>query len=158
MLPLLFRDAIVLTRALGIKYILIDAICILQDDAADMSTQLSQMAQIYHEAIIEISADSATSANDRLFMERPNSSYLRTKSIGRSMKGSEVLLDKGIDYGILGSRKMADKSWPLATRGWTLQERFLAIRIVHVSAAENAWEYNDELRCECKFIDQSERK
>jgi hypothetical protein len=68
-LPKVFQDAIVLTRTLGIKYIWIDAICIIQDDAADLSMQLSQMTQIYHEALLVISADSASSANDRLFKD-----------------------------------------------------------------------------------------
>jgi hypothetical protein len=156
-LPYVFKDAIILTRAVGIKYIWIDAICILQDDPADMSRQLGLMDRIYHEAFLVISADSATSANDRLFQERRGSLHLRTKSRIPSIKDSEVLLYEGINHGFLAGRGIADYGWPLATRAWTLQERFLASRIIHISADELVWECNEKLRCECKYMDQTGR-
>jgi hypothetical protein len=156
-LPKVFQDAIVLTRTLGIKHIWIDAICIIQDDAADLSTQLSQMAQIYHEALLVISADSASSANDRLFKERRESLRLQTEPMNESNKVSEILLHEGINHQFLEGPNIAGGSWPLATRGWTLQERFLATRIIHISTAEVVWECNEKLRCECKYMDQRGR-
>ena len=156
-LPMVFRDAIVLTRALGIKYIWIDAICIVQDDAADMSKQLAQMAEIYHEALVVISADSASNADDRLFKKRPRSFYLRTESLNQKRRASEVLVHEGIDHDFLGGASTADGNWPLARRGWTLQERFLATRIIHVSAAEVVWECSEKVRCECKYMDHRGR-
>ena len=156
-LPMVFRDAIVLTRALGIKYIWIDAICIVQDDAADMSRQLAQMAEIYHDALLVISADSASNADDRLFKERPRSFYLRTESLNQKRRASEVLVREDIDHDFLGGASTVGGDWPLARRGWTLQERFLATRIIHFSAAEVVWECSERVRCECKYMDQRGR-
>jgi hypothetical protein len=35
-LPRLFRDAVVVTRGIGIKYLWIDSLCIVQDDSGDL--------------------------------------------------------------------------------------------------------------------------
>jgi hypothetical protein len=154
-LPKVFQDAIVVTRALGLKYIWIDAICIIQDDDLDMSAQLSQMAQVYHEAYLVISADSASSANDRLLKERVSQLYLRTSAPNKSTRGSEILFHEYMNHESLGGRTKADRKWPLARRGWTLQERFLATRIIHISNTEVVWECNERLRCECKYMDRT---
>lgn len=157
-LPKVFQDAIALTRALGLKYIWIDALCIVQDDAADLDRQLSQMAQVYHEAYLVISADSANSADGRLFKERQRSLRIRTISPKEPTEVSEVLLRDLIDHEPFGGRTIPGHNWPLATRGWTLQERFLATRIIHFSAAELVWECNERLRCECKYMDHRAQK
>lgn len=154
-LPKVFQDAIIVTRALGLKYIWIDAICIIQDDNMDMSAQLSQMGQVYREAYLVISADSAMSANDRLLKERPSPLYLRTKALTTSTECSEILLHEGMNHDSLGGRTTAGRNWPLARRGWTLQERFLASRIIHISDTEIVWECNERLQCECKYMDRT---
>lgn len=45
--PDTLRDAILITRALGIKYLWIDALCIFQDSNHDWTTEASKMAEIY---------------------------------------------------------------------------------------------------------------
>ncbi|KAK5661625.1 hypothetical protein OQA88_9725 [Cercophora sp. LCS_1] len=46
-LPETFQDAILVTRALGISYIWINSLCIIQNDAADWEVQSASMADIY---------------------------------------------------------------------------------------------------------------
>lgn len=60
-LPLLsktFRDAIQVTRRLGFRYIWIDSLCIIQDDADDWAQEAASMGGIYHAAILNIAAAS----------------------------------------------------------------------------------------------------
>jgi hypothetical protein len=59
-LPKTFQDAIFVTRALGIQYLWIDSLCIIQDDSVDWQFQSAQMADIYRNSILTI-AGSASS-------------------------------------------------------------------------------------------------
>ena len=42
-----FQDAITITRELGIRYIWIDSLCIIQDDKEDWERVSAKMAEIY---------------------------------------------------------------------------------------------------------------
>ncbi|KAJ4253945.1 hypothetical protein NW762_010344 [Fusarium torreyae] len=49
-LPKTFVDAIQVARALGIPYIWIDSLCIVQDSPEDWKHEASRMAQVYANA------------------------------------------------------------------------------------------------------------
>lgn len=63
-LPAILRDAITITRKLGIDYTWIDAPCIPQDDASDWETEASTMDFIYKEAYLTIAASSYSDVHD----------------------------------------------------------------------------------------------
>lgn len=60
------RDAITVVRALGERYLWIDALCICQDDEDHMSAQIKQMAAIYDAAMLTIVACTAESYDSPL--------------------------------------------------------------------------------------------
>ncbi|TVY15628.1 hypothetical protein LARI1_G006275 [Lachnellula arida] len=64
-LPPTFRDAISLARALGIQFLWIDSLCIIQDDKRDWEREAACMAKIYSNSYINIAA---TGASDSLEM------------------------------------------------------------------------------------------
>jgi hypothetical protein len=66
-LPKTFADAVLLTRKLGIKYIWIDSLCIIQDDAEDWVRESARMAEVYQNAALTISADGAADGSQGLF-------------------------------------------------------------------------------------------
>ncbi|KAK1707868.1 hypothetical protein BDP67DRAFT_581527 [Colletotrichum lupini] len=45
-MPQTFQDAVTMTRKLGIRYLWIDALCIVQDDIADWSREASTMGDV----------------------------------------------------------------------------------------------------------------
>jgi len=53
-LPKTFQDAVVITRSLGIQYLWIDALCIIQDCEEDWKIQSSEMARIYKNSFLTI--------------------------------------------------------------------------------------------------------
>jgi hypothetical protein len=55
-LPANFQDAITITRRLGIQYIWIDSLCIVQDSKQDWEEQSKKMAAIYRNSTVTISA------------------------------------------------------------------------------------------------------
>ncbi|EPE27261.1 hypothetical protein GLAREA_03176 [Glarea lozoyensis ATCC 20868] len=63
----LFGDVIKLVRRLKIRYLWIDALCIVQDSTDDWSRESSKMHQIYAEACINITAACSTGSSDGLF-------------------------------------------------------------------------------------------
>ncbi|KAI0546150.1 heterokaryon incompatibility protein-domain-containing protein [Xylaria curta] len=67
-----FKDAIWMTRRFGIDYILIDSLCIVQDDAADWELESAQMASIYYNAYLTIAATKSSSGAGGLFSRTPD--------------------------------------------------------------------------------------
>lgn len=53
-LPQTIQDAIVTTRRLGLEYLWVDRICIVQDDRDDTRKELSAMARIYQGAFLTV--------------------------------------------------------------------------------------------------------
>ncbi|KAK3991450.1 heterokaryon incompatibility protein-domain-containing protein [Cladorrhinum sp. PSN332] len=62
-LPTTVRDAITLCRDLGVQYLWVDSICIVQDDDAHRSAQIAQMNKIYQGSILTIVCTDGTHAN-----------------------------------------------------------------------------------------------
>jgi hypothetical protein len=69
-LALTFRDAIAFTQKLGLQYLWIDALCIIQDSSAEWHKEASQMDKVYGNSLINIAATSSTDAEGGLFKER----------------------------------------------------------------------------------------
>jgi hypothetical protein len=55
-LPALFQDAVVATRNLGIPYLWIDSICIIQDSKQDWEAESAKMGSVYRNAYVTIAA------------------------------------------------------------------------------------------------------
>lgn len=62
-LPNTFQDAITVTRRLGLRYLWIDSLCIVQDDAQDWEREAANMAVIFESAYLTIAATAATNGS-----------------------------------------------------------------------------------------------
>jgi hypothetical protein len=127
-LPLTLHDAVVVTRNLGLKYIWIDALCIVQDSQDDWEAECARMGDYYRFSYVTISPLQVLGANTGFLKPRPNS--LTCPSV--TLAGSHIGLRRPIRNYVRGS--------PLSKRGWTLQERLLATRILHYGEDELLWE------------------
>jgi len=68
--PPTLRDAIIITRALSINYIWIDALCIKQDSPQDWAAEAAKMREVYSGAILTISAANSPSTHSGIFSKR----------------------------------------------------------------------------------------
>lgn len=111
------RDAIAVTMILGLRYIWIDALCIIQDDPTDTAMEVAKMSDIYERALLTLSAGGASRSNDGFLGVRDPSTIFKIKVRGPRDRLFEMLLDPLSP--ILSGKQPAD---PLNTRAWTLQE------------------------------------
>lgn len=65
-----FKDAIIVTRRLGFRYLWIDALCIVQDSEQDWARESSQMARIYSKGALMLSAVAALDGEWGMFRDR----------------------------------------------------------------------------------------
>ena len=69
-LPPSIQDAIFVTRGLGIQYLWVDSLCILQDSAADKATEIGKMRSIFRNSTVTVGAGSACSVHDGFLQPR----------------------------------------------------------------------------------------
>ena len=67
-LPRTFTDAIIFTRKLGLKYLWIDSLCIVQDDQDDWHHEPGVMANIYENAVLTLGATASACTHDANFL------------------------------------------------------------------------------------------
>jgi hypothetical protein len=134
------RDAIVVTRALNITYIWVDALCIFQDDyGADWNEQAPKMNQIYGGSTLTLVITSSDSVMNGFLKERPQS-YIHTPQ-------SRGLQDNPSVKWFLSPEwdKAEDETtghW--STRGWTMQEGLLPNRLLHSKDSQIVWQCCEE--------------
>lgn len=110
-LPELFRDAIALCRSIGIEYLWIDSLCIIQDDLDDWRREGSKMASIYANSCITFAASASRSAREGLF--RPEAGHLLEL---RSRIANHPLRAYILPY--LAHRNFDHDAFPLQYRAW----------------------------------------
>lgn len=149
-IPATFQDAIVMTHRLGLRYLWIDSLCILQDSLDDWRHEGSSMADIYSKAYITLAAASASGSADGFYQK-----ILRGIPQGGRIHRLENPQEAGspVDIIFWTDFPVSDKSFvtghlPLFTRAWAYQERLLSPRTVHFA--------NDMLYWECSSLTTSE--
>lgn len=142
-LPNNFQDAIVITRALGLRYLWIDALCILQDSPDDWASEASKMAQYYSGSEICIAATASPHAQHGILRPRTigsASARLAGEAEGLSVRSLADDVLSVITYIDFRAKRRPISCQPLNSRSWTFQERLLARRIVHYTEQQMIWQ------------------
>lgn len=124
-MPTSFRDAVTVTRRLGIQYLWIDSLCILQDSATDWENEAMKMGEVYKNSVLTISASSATNSHVGFLIARNPFDQL-TCDLQHLVPNGE-------------NAERVQVVWPapvigdnhINVRGWTLQELILSPRVLH---------------------------
>ena len=116
-LPLTLRDAIDVTRQLGIRYLWIDALCIIQDSPEDKAIEIGKMGDIYYNSTVTIAAATASSVNQGFLQTRSRDVGFNLKFYVDDYTTGEITL--------LAEVSSYDPQDPLNTRAWVLQESIL---------------------------------
>ncbi|KAL6710926.1 hypothetical protein ACN47E_006801 [Coniothyrium glycines] len=148
-LPQTFKDAIDFTRRLGLRYIWIDSLCIIQDDPQDWKQEAAMMGNIYRHSYVTLAASKAVDSRGGLYSSAHGvDSGPHRLSIDNDIDGTPCNL-----YAKLELRHMhsidGERAFPLLTRAWVYQERLLSPRVVHFAETEVIWECFEDYLCEC---------
>jgi hypothetical protein len=141
LLPRSFRDAIDITHQLGFRYLWIDALCIIQDNAGDWAEEAAKMASYYGHSTLMIAATAAEDSSKGILTNR---NVLYSPLMGKEKKYCLRQRLLRWDWDIERS--------VLATRGWCAQERMLAPRIIHYTRRQMIWECTGGLKFEASGI------
>lgn len=135
-LPKTFRDAIEVTRAVGLRYMWIDSLCIIQDDHEDWLREAEKMGLIYQRARLTIAASHAKDGTDGCFLERTHiSSAVEVPYINSDGQHLGSMFIQAC--GNPGDRE--PDSGPLGKRAWITQEWILARRVVFYTKSRLVW-------------------
>ncbi|KAH7176377.1 heterokaryon incompatibility protein-domain-containing protein [Dactylonectria macrodidyma] len=144
-----FRDAVEITRRLGVRYIWIDALCIVQDSREDWANESIKMGDIYHNAFLTISASHARDGSGGCFNKQSSVGLgettitITTNDHSTGLKSS-IMLSSTFQF---HPPRVVEDS-PINSRGWVYQERILSPRIVHFTATQLIWECRKAYRLE----------
>ncbi|KAI1414546.1 HET-domain-containing protein [Hypoxylon sp. FL1857] len=152
-LPQNFLDTALVCVRLGIRYIWIDSLCVIQDSVEDWRHEAALMHLVYRHAEVTIVATSATSSHDS-FLQRSIDTIPAMK-IAYTIKhpGAAAAVNQ---YMIVSRDKNPQESYRLFavsgskwnTRGWTMQERSLSARSIHFCRNKIFYECRNCLRSE----------
>ncbi|KAL2876463.1 hypothetical protein SGCOL_008269 [Colletotrichum sp. CLE4] len=132
-LPRTIRDAVEVCAQLGVEYIWVDALCIIQNEGNDEKIlEIAKMPYIYGQASFTIMASRAKTAWEGFLQDR-----------GSDIEsGQAFLLSWQSEKGEIGSITLAELETghePIDERGWTFQERLLSLRAVEFGSRQTRW-------------------
>lgn len=141
-LPKTLQDAIVLTKGIGLRYLWIDSLCIIQDDINDWKSEAAKMADVYRNAYCTIAAAGSKDDEEGIFIKRSEQDVcvLRYNAANTYIAATYAEDDVAA---ILELHKS-----PLSNRAWTLQERLLSQRTIHFTTSRVIWECQSKLETE----------
>ena len=144
-LPKTFQDAVEITRKLGIGYIWIDSLCIIQDDTDDWLRESEKMGALYEQAILTISAVAATNSTEGCFVyKRKRNQVIEIQLTSQNAIPSRLFCS-------LYEQESSLNSGPLRERAWTCQEYHLSRRMLLFHEEGPHW------KCRRHGLDQRNR-
>ncbi|KAF2628431.1 HET-domain-containing protein, partial [Macroventuria anomochaeta] len=138
-LPQTFMDAVRVVRALGVQYLWINSLCIIQNSSKDWNEQAAQMASIYGNAYCIISAGAAENSLSG-FVEgsrRFGHTLQVVRFTHHGQEGTSLIRACGKHY-----------SQYTFSRAWVFQERMLSSRTLHFGHPGTRWECRSFVDCE----------
>ncbi|CAH0051072.1 unnamed protein product [Clonostachys solani] len=131
-LPLAYRDAFTVVARLGLSYLWIDCLCVLQDQAEPLTTLQTQ--DIFSNSFCGIGALASTSPSSGLFTQRkPECTMPTVFEFTLNADGDKTLVKSDAD-----TRKFVDE--PLIQTAKGFQERLLTPRMIHFGSSFVYWE------------------
>jgi hypothetical protein len=138
-----FREAVMITRRLGVRYLWIDSLCIVQDDNDDWEREAANMAQVYSQSLVTLAASAASDGSQGFLRAKPEYPLME---VGFPSGSTRAVHDIAVCHPFNRFQSLAKE--PLSTRAWTLQERVLSPRTLHYGSDQLHWECRQTIKSE----------
>ncbi|KAH0531283.1 hypothetical protein TsFJ059_000137 [Trichoderma semiorbis] len=109
-LPKTFQDAVTVTRSLGIPYLWIDSLCIIQEDEKDWESEAARMEEVFSFAYFTIAASRGTSSLSGFLGERKPRAYVEIQTSSGPLYLAEAIDDFHAD---VEESELSKRGWPL---------------------------------------------
>ncbi len=155
-LPKTFRDAVKIARHIGVQYLWIDSLCIVQDARDDWRHESAKMGAIYESARLTIAAAGAVHSGMGCFVkERPALKDVRERaeSTGHTQRSEPpsppqiTVSSKGLNampvtvhFAALPREEYNPYYSPLGYRAWACQEWYLSRRVIYFTKGGLSWQ------------------
>jgi hypothetical protein len=148
-MPKTFQDAVGITKIIGLRYLWIDSLCIIQDDRKDWEKESATMGLIYERAHLTIAGSHACDSRFGCFYKRvyPTTltQALRLPFFVPAMTGTGAMISMQEAGSFSVNIAWSEYShWDLigstlGNRGWITQEWILSRRMVHYLEEGMVW-------------------
>jgi hypothetical protein len=145
-----FKDAIIVTYELGLRYIWIDSLCIIQGDTSDWKIESKKMGDVYGNSKVTIAAVKSKDGQGGCFVENDE---VVSFAQAHPALNTPMAIRKCCDhYGYGAAHRDHAKARPLFSRAWTFQEELLASRVLYFGSDEIVFQCRTSLDCQCRMI------
>lgn len=142
-----FRDAVRTCRKLGVQYLWIDSLYIVQDDPGDWDAQGARMTDIYTNASLTIAAADSKDGSGGCFYTRDNKVDVQLDNQKYFPRWTEPAERLPLRKHWRNCSLSGSACHPLFGRKWCLQERMLSRCIIYFTRRHPWWECREEAPC-----------
>lgn len=136
-MPKTIRDAFRVARHMGMRYIWIDSLCIVQDDYDDVQREIAKMQNIYMGSRFTISVASASNCNQGFLAMQcdPADGLFKLRvRIDQDTLGWALITEPSRDWPTIAGHLQ-----PINERAWTFQESLLPNRLLIFTKTTMVW-------------------
>jgi hypothetical protein len=152
-IPKTFKDAMQFSLKLGVKYIWIDSLCIIQDRPSDWDIESSKMADVYQNSYLTLAATASSGDSEGCYPEDINDANACEEHLPNDPAISRrIAVRKKLLHWNTAPQTVFQTEYPLLSRAWVFQERLLSPRVLHFCNSELIWECRQGANCECGWF------
>ncbi|OHE94292.1 hypothetical protein CORC01_10452 [Colletotrichum orchidophilum] len=154
------RDTVKVCRAFDIRYLWVDALCIIQGDKADWYRESQMMGQVYYSCSMAICPISSRSCLEGFLGARSQGLHVNFQSSRhKHIRGTYTIVLSSTDVDEKRMRRshpnpslhvdLARSQWN--QRGWTFQERMLSPRLIIFGSSMSHFVCEKRTKCETGY-------
>jgi hypothetical protein len=143
------QDVVKVCRGLSIRYLWIDALCIIQGEDGDFEQEAPRMNDIYGGCIINITAAQSLDTTQHFLCDREPLQYMDCELSTVELNGCEASITNRHVCQLTSTRNRPG-DYNIDSRAWFYQERFLSQRSVYFGTKGIHWECREGMACEAQ--------